>query len=173
MFTDNAMASPTSATVAADGNAAAALGGLGAMVDEALLPGEGHAITLEIWASYQGRISSLDLYQLLRRWDAYRAGMLAFMARYDAILCPVYPTPAPPHGQTAGAGMIDPERFGAISYTTPFSLVGAPCVALPWSASPEGLPIGIQLVARPWRDDVALALAGAWRPDESQALCRL
>ncbi len=161
VFTDGGIASPTSATVAAVGNAAAALGGEGATVDQALLPGDGHAITLEIWASYQGRTSSVDLYQLLRRWDAYRAEMLAFMARYDAILCPVYPTPAPLHGQTAGAGMSNPDRFGAISYTTPFSLVGAPCVVLPWSASPEGLPIGIQLVARPWRDDVALALAGA------------
>jgi amidase len=43
--------------------------------------------------------------------------------------------------------------------TTPFSLVGWPCAVVRAGTSPEGLPIGVQLVAGPWRDDVALAAA--------------
>jgi amidase len=56
-------------------------------------------------------------------------------------------------------------------YTLPFSLTGYPCVVVRAGTSPEGLPIGVQVVAGPWRDDVALAAAqhietalGGWRP---------
>jgi amidase len=51
-------------------------------------------------------------------------------------------------------GEIDPT-----SYTTPHSLTGWPAATGPAGSSPEGLPICVQLVARPWRDDVALAAA--------------
>jgi amidase len=57
------------------------------------------------------------------------------------------------------------------SYTTPYSLTGWPAATVRCGTSPEGLPIGVQLVARPWRDDIALAAAqeleralGGWRP---------
>ncbi len=76
--------------------------------------------------------------------------MLRFMAGLDVIVCPVYPTTAPLHGETNNDGT---------AYTTPYSLVGAPCVVLPYATSPQGLPIGIQIVANPWRDHVALAVA--------------
>ena len=42
-------------------------------------------------------------------------------------------------------------------FTLPFSLTGHPVVALPIGLA-EGLPMGAQIVARRWRDDVALAL---------------
>jgi amidase len=45
------------------------------------------------------------------------------------------------------------------SYTTPANLTGWPAATVRCGTSPEGLPIGVQLVARPWRDDVALAAA--------------
>jgi Asp-tRNA(Asn)/Glu-tRNA(Gln) amidotransferase A subunit family amidase len=129
------------------------------MVEERLLPGDGHALTVEIWSSYSEEVSSVDLYRLLRRRDWYRTELLEFMEHYDAVLCPAYPCPAPPHGSTAGVGLRELDQRDAISYTTPFSLTGAPCVVIPYGRSPEGLPIGVQIVARPWSDDVALALA--------------
>ncbi len=45
------------------------------------------------------------------------------------------------------------------AYTLPCSLTGWPCVVVRAGTSPEGLPIGVQIVARPWREDVALAVA--------------
>ena len=51
-------------------------------------------------------------------------------------------------------GEVDPT-----SYTTPYSLTGWPAATVRAGSSPEGLPIGVQLVAHPWRDDVALAAA--------------
>ncbi|HZV74111.1 MAG TPA: amidase [Conexibacter sp.] len=156
---DNGIAAPTPETAAAVQSAAAALANAGAHLREQPLPGDGHGLTVQVWASYEGGMSSLDLYRLLRRWDAYRAEVLGFMAEHDVILCPVYPVPAPLHGGTAGAEMRAVELQDAISYTTPFSLVGAPCAVVPFGVSAEGLPIAVQVVARPWRDDVALAVA--------------
>jgi amidase len=58
-----------------------------------------------------------------------------------------------------------------VSYTTPYSLAGWPCTVVRCGTAPQGLPIGVQVVARPWHDDVALALAGhleatlgGWQP---------
>jgi amidase len=85
--------------------------------------------------------------------DIYRAEMLGFMAGYDAILCPAAPTPALPHGESFA-------HIPDFAYTFAYNLTGWPAAVVRAATSPEGLPIGAQLVARPWREDVALALAG-------------
>lgn len=102
---------------------------------------------------------AVDLYQ---RWDRFRSDMLGFLRNYDVILCPVDARPAPLHEEE------DPGRF---SYTLAYSLTGWPCAVVRAGTSPEQLPIGVQVVARPWREDVALAVAGfvesstgGWRP---------
>jgi amidase len=166
VHTDNDLAAPTPETVATVQAAADALAAAGAAVQEARPPGDGHALTIEIWASYGPGVSSRALYDLLRRWDRYRARLLGFMAAYDAILCPTYPGPATPHGGTSS-----PAHERGVSYTTPYSLAGWPCTVVRCGTAPQGLPIGVQVVARPWHDDVALALAGrleaalgGWQP---------
>jgi amidase len=134
--------------------------------DPAAPPGGGHALTLEVWRSYRPGADSLALYGLLRRWDRWRAGLLEWMAGWDAVLTPVYDCPAPPHGATGDPGLRD-----AVRWTTPWSMAGWPCAVVRCGTSPDGLPIGVQVVAAPWRDDLALALAahleaalGGWRP---------
>ena len=74
------------------------------------------------------------------------------------LLSPVSAGPAPPHGALAGHTGVDPTSF-----TTPHSLTGWPAATVRCGSSPEGLPIGMQVVARPWRDDVALAAAARAR----------
>jgi amidase len=102
----------------------------------------------------------------LAQWDIFRATMLSIFARYDAILCPVNAFPAPLHGRT-----FDDNYLPGFSYTTAYNLTGWPSVVVRGGSSPEGMPIGIQVVARPWREDIALALAqqveaisGGWQP---------
>lgn len=162
----NELTEPTAETRGAVEDAAAALREAGAAVEETLHPAGGHELTLEVWRSYGGEMSSEELYRLLRRWDTYRTEMLGFMRRFDVILCPVYGCPAVPHGET-----FNPELWSAISYTTPYSLTGWPCATVRGGRSSEGLPIDVQLVAGPWRDDFALAAAlrleralGGWQP---------
>jgi amidase len=163
--TDNGLDTPTKATLAAIDAAAATLRAAGAAAREARHPVGGHEHTIDVWRSYGDEMGAGELYSLLRRWDAFRAEMLTFMEHYDLILCPVFPRPAPLHGTTVTPGQRDPT-----SYTTPHSLTGWPAATVRCGTSEDGLPIGVQLVAAPWRDDVALAAAlvlerelGGWR----------
>jgi amidase len=159
---DNGVVTPSTDTIATVRAAADALAASGVMIEQADLPAGGHELTLEIWRSYDGDRSSLALYRLLRRWDAYRSAMLRWLKDWDGILGPVYPTPAHVHGEAIVDG---------VSYTTPYSLTGWPCAVVRCGTSREGLPIDVQLIAGPWRDDLALALAatieatlGGYRP---------
>ena len=147
------------------GDAAAALREAGAKVAGEAHPGGGHELTIEVWRSYGEEMTAAELYGLLRRWDAFRAEMLAWGERFDAVVCPVFAGPAPRHGETAVPGAMDPT-----SYTTPSSLTGWPSATVRCGTSSEALPLDVQVVARPWRDDVALAVAqaleralGGWR----------
>src|ERR671917_343715 len=126
----------------------------------------GHAVTIDVWRSYGDGVEAAELWRVLRRWDAFRSDMLAFADRYDLVVCPVFPGPARLHGTMNAPGEIDPTSF-----TTPHSLTGWPAATVRAGSSAEGLPIDVQLVARPWRDDVALAAArqveqalGGWTP---------
>ena len=73
------------------------------------------------------------------------------MDGYDAIVCPVSGFPAPLHE--------DAQSTTKGGYTHVYNMTGWPAVVVRVGTSPEGLPIGVQVIARPWREDVALALA--------------
>ena len=99
-------------------------------------------------------LSTAEYTALLERMDGYRSRMLSFMENYDAILSPVRPWPALPHGET-----LTPDASPANLYTSVFNTTGWPGAVVRVGTSPDGLPIGVQVMARPWREDVALALA--------------
>ena len=90
----------------------------------------------------------------LEKVDAYRSAMLGFMENYDAIVCPVSWFAALPHGES----MTDDKRTG-VNYTATYNITGWPSTVVRAGTSPDGLPIGVQVVARPWREDVSLAVA--------------
>jgi amidase len=144
-----------------------------------LMRGDGGAWVRRIWAKYGttqthpnltwadetkgiGSRSAAEFLELTERWDRFRSEMLAFLMGdgsaqnpgYDAILCPANAYPALPHGETS-----NPVYRPAFSYTMTYNLTGWPAVVVRAGTSPEGLPIAAQIVARPWREDVALALA--------------
>ena len=86
--------------------------------------------------------------------DKFRNRMYAFGNRFDAILSPVASQPAVPHGTS-----IDDTVFRGFSYTMTHNLTGWPAAVVRCGTSREGLPIGVQIAANPWREDVVLALA--------------
>ena len=94
--------------------------------------------------------------------------MLHFIEGYDALVCPTMAFPAFPHPDLSTI----PFDFSlSFSYTYMFNLTGWPGAVVRGGTSPEGLPIGVQVVADPWREDVALAVAqhledalGGWQP---------
>jgi 1-carboxybiuret hydrolase len=97
--------------------------------------------------------------QKFRRW--YRAEVLKLFEEVDAILAPATPCTAPLLGQqTFMHGEAElPVRANLGLYTQPISFIGLPVVAVPVPMDP--LPIGVQIIAAPWREDVALRLAHA------------
>ena len=90
---------------------------------------------------------------LLEAIDAARSQSLAFFRDYDAILCPPSHALARPHGSSQQDSFLD------WSYITMHNLLGWPGVSVRAGGSAAGLPVGVQVVAAPWREDIALALA--------------
>jgi AtzE family amidohydrolase len=97
--------------------------------------------------------------QKFRRW--YREEVLKLFAEVDAILAPATPCTAPLIGQeTFRLGDVElPVRANLGLYTQPISFIGLPVVAVPVPLAP--LPIAVQIIAAPWREDVALRIAHA------------
>jgi 1-carboxybiuret hydrolase len=97
--------------------------------------------------------------QKFRRW--YRARVLELFAEVDVILAPATPCTAPLIGQQTFVldGVELPVRANLGIYTQPISFIGLPVVAVPVPLKP--LPIGVQVIAAPWRENVALKVARA------------
>ena len=109
------------------------------------------SVELGRWApSRANQLSGEEHERLLFEWDRFRRAMLGFMAGYDLIICPVAAGAAPPHHVT-----VDAQTY---IYTLPFSLTGNPVVVVR-AGTEEGMPIGVQVVARHWNDATALAAA--------------
>lgn len=100
-------------------------------------------------------MTSGELTAAIERWDAWRGRMLQFLADFDAILCPPCAFVELPHGTSALA-----DANAAFSYTFAYNMTGWPAAVVRAGTSSSGLPIGVQIIGRPWREDVVLALAG-------------
>lgn len=96
--------------------------------------------------------------QKFRRW--FREQMLRLFDGVDAILAPATPCVAPLIGQKTFVldGQHMPVRPNIGIYTQPFSFIGLPVVAVPVPTA-GGLPIGVQIITAPWREDLALRIA--------------
>jgi amidase len=101
--------------------------------------------------------------QLLDAWaqlDLIRAKTLEEMKRYPVLLCPVASVPAFKHGERSwSVGGQTVEYLDAWRYCQWFNALAAPAAVVPVGRSSEGMPIGVQIVARPWQDETALGIA--------------
>ena len=82
------------------------------------------------------------------------------MSEFPVLLCPVASIPAFRHDERAW--MIEGKSVNyldAVRYTQWFNALAAPAAVVPVGRSPEGLPIGVQIVARPFEDETALGIA--------------
>lgn len=101
--------------------------------------------------------------ELLSAWaglDMLRERTLEEMRAFPVLLCPVASIPAFRPGERSW--MIEGQAvayFDAMRHTQWFNALAAPAAVVPVGRSPEGLPIGVQIVARPFEDEVALGIA--------------
>lgn len=191
-FTDNGLATPTPETVATVERTVGALAGAGCHVEEAQIPGvEQTGLLLrgvlramgaaweraalaragtsleETSMSFVHTAKPLSPEEFVQMWDdldAFRSRTLQWFQQYDLIVSPVNATPALPVGPVE-------EQILNFTYTMTHNLTGWPSAVVRAGTSPEGLPIGVQCTAHPWRDDVALAgvgliekAFGGWQP---------
>jgi Asp-tRNA(Asn)/Glu-tRNA(Gln) amidotransferase A subunit family amidase len=103
--------------------------------------------------------------ELLSAWmecDGARRKLLAEMESFPILLCPVCAIPAFRHGERAW--VVDGQKVNYLDvmrYTQWFNLLAVPAAVVPVGRSPEGLPIGVQIVGRPFEDERVLGIAAA------------
>ena len=175
-YTENGSRPPTAETIQTVGAAVAVLADMGASIHEdrppdielsaglwtGLFSADGGAWVKNLleklgtkdmhpsleWTQTGKDLSTSEYAPLITGWNTFRSSSLNFLKNYDVIICPVHAVPATPHGKPA-----------PLNYTFAYNLLGWPVVVVRCGSSPEGLPIGVQVVARPWREDMALAVA--------------
>jgi len=116
-----------------------------------------------------GALQPVDWYLRAQRFRAlYRRKVLALFDDWDVLLAAATPVQAPAIGteQFELNGAMVPARPSLGLLTQPISFAGCPVVAVPlWPEGPLRLPLGMQVIAAPWREDLALRVARALEVD--------
>jgi Asp-tRNA(Asn)/Glu-tRNA(Gln) amidotransferase A subunit family amidase len=157
----------------------------GAMLLGPMLAGHEDELSpiLKQFAGWTAAEPAHTAHTLLDTWiqrDVVRAEILAQMRQFPILLCPVAAVPAFRHGEREWTIEGKSVKYlDAWSYCEWFNLLGFPAAVVPVSTSAEGLPIGVQIVGRPWEEECVLAVAaaverecGGWRepPISNRAL---
>lgn len=96
------------------------------------------------------RMSSMELLHLIEQWDNYRQNILTSLNKFDLILAPVNAYHTMSHGTSF-------ENILGFSYTMIFNLTGSPAGVVRAGTASNGLPIGVQIAARHWKEELVLA----------------
>jgi amidase len=105
-------------------------------------------------------LTATDLLNAWAELDILRGKTLEEMREFPVLLCPVSSIPAFRHGERKWTVDGKPVAYlDAVRHTQWFNTLAAPAAVVPVGRSPEGLPIGVQIVARPFEDETALGIA--------------
>ena len=137
----------------------------GAMFYAPAIRGREHQLSpiFSEFLSFSEALPPLTAQQLLDAWaelDLIRAKTLEEMSAHPVLLCPVASIPAFRHGEREwiieGRAV---DYLDAVRHTQWFNALASPAAVVPVGRSPEGLPIGVQIIARPFQDETALGIA--------------
>jgi Asp-tRNA(Asn)/Glu-tRNA(Gln) amidotransferase A subunit family amidase len=123
---------------------------------------EMYAIVREIldFADKDPALTMQSLMDTLLERDTLRYRFLEQMDHYPILLCPVSAGPAFRHKERAWTIEGKTVHYlDSFSYSQCFNLLGNPAAVVPMGVSPEGMPIGVQIVGRPWEEERVLAVA--------------
>jgi amidase len=115
------------------------------------------AVIAKILAAGSLPMSQQEVARIFDLWDNFKSSMLSFFNDFDVLLCPV-------NGTTAIA-LGEEEDMANYTYTSAFNMTGWPAAVVRAGTDEHGLPIGIQIVAAPFREDHCLAVA-SWLETE-------
>lgn len=113
-----------------------------------------------------GLIPAAAVHRAARARALIRKQVLEALSRFDLLLAPTSPHPAPAIASHTAPVTSKEEAgarfFGRRSYTTPASLAGVPAISVPCGFTRDGLPIGLQLLGRPFGESTVLNAAHVW-----------
>jgi Asp-tRNA(Asn)/Glu-tRNA(Gln) amidotransferase A subunit family amidase len=128
---------------------------------------EGHEEQLSpLFKEFRGFVAAeppLTLSDLMWTWierDELRIRFLKQIEKYPVLLSPVCSVPAFRHGEREWK--VEGQKVNyltAMSYTQVFNILGNPAAVVPVGRSPEGMPIGVQVIGRPYEEETVLAIA--------------
>jgi Asp-tRNA(Asn)/Glu-tRNA(Gln) amidotransferase A subunit family amidase len=124
------------------------------------------------WSAAEPNLSGPAVLDAWIRRDAVRTKILEQMRQYPILLCPPAAIPAFRHGErnwTIEGKLV--EYLDAWSYTEWFNLLGNPAAVVPVSCTDNGLPIGVQIVGRPWEEEQVLSVAAALESECGEWRC--
>ncbi len=136
----------------------------GAMFYEPEIRGKHHRLSpiFKEFLSIAEAAAPLSATELLNAWaemDLQRSTMLEEMKEFPILLCPAAAIPAFRHEERSWTvDGVQVDYLDAVRYTQWFNTLGAPAAVIPVGRSAEGLPIGVQIAARPFEDEVALGV---------------
>ncbi|MFP6807030.1 MAG: amidase [Pseudomonadales bacterium] len=97
-------------------------------------------------------LDAREFAQVLHLWQNYQSSMLGYFNDFDILICPVNAYTAIEHGVK--------EDMAAYTYTSAYNLTGWPATVIRAGTDTNGLPIGVQIISQPFREDHCLAVAG-------------
>ncbi len=108
-------------------------------------------------------LSELDIERTKRELEASRHAIRKIFEEVDILLMPTVSIP-PPRIDDLGKHPenLRPAELLMLHNTRPFNVWGIPAISIPCGFTKDGLPIGLQLAAAPWREDLLLQAAGAY-----------
>ncbi|WP_214416852.1 amidase [Sphaerisporangium fuscum] len=128
------------------------------------------------WNVEQGRkVTGADLARAERLRSGLFQRMNAFFDDHDVLLAPVSQVPPFPVEQpyvTEVAGVAMPDYLAWMRSAYWISVLHAPAASVPCGFTPGGLPVGVQIVARPWADRTVLKTAYAFEQATGEGAVR-
>lgn len=118
--------------------------------------GTGESQNWQDWQKQSKALTGDEFCKLIEDWQQFRTAMHAFLLDTDVLLCPVFPHALMNHGDSPSEGLDEAKLF---SYTHAYNFTGWPCAVIRCGKTNSGMPIGVQVVGHPWREDVVLAVA--------------
>lgn len=96
-------------------------------------------------------ITAGEFAQTINLWHNYQSSMLGFFDDFDVLISPVNAQTAPLHDSV--------DDFSSFTYTAAYNLTGWPATVVRAGTDANALPIGVQVITRPYREDQSLAVA--------------
>jgi amidase len=110
--------------------------------------------------------SHRDWIEANSRRELHRHGWRQLFAEFDAVVCPITPTPAFPHDHNPDPRErrididgVEYPYFDQLVWAGLATMPGLPATAIPAGLSPKGLPVGVQLIGPMFEDRTPLRLA--------------